>query len=243
MKRLIIIAAALLVAGAANAQQNPVQGGVNLSNSYENAIQVTGNAQRKVTPDEIYVRIVINESEMKLKKSVEQTERAMIAALKRIGVDTDKNLTIDRMSSDYKNYFLRPGQVRTSVTYELKVASAAELGKAYQALEAEGISNMTVTRQSHSRIKEIQSEMRIEAMKNAQRIAQDLAGAVGQKLGPAVYINDYGNSGIVYYNVAMTRAESVDSASASGGYVTPLELSDLDLNYNVSVKFALDGLK
>ena len=234
--------AALLVAGSAMAQQMPLEGGKNASYDYENAVQVTGKAERKVTPDEIYVRIVIKESELKLKKTVEQMEQAMIAALKKSGVDTDKNLTIDRMSSDYKNYFLRPGQARTSATYELKVGSAVELGKAWQALEGAGISNMVVSRQTHSKLNEIQSEMRVEAMKNAQRVARDLVGAVGQKLGPAVFINDYGNvSGVTVMRSYVGAA--AEAASADDVYETPLQLSDLNLTYNVSVKFALDGVK
>ncbi len=241
MKKIILLAAALFVAGNATAQQTPIEGGKNLSYSYENFIQVNGNAERKVVPDEIYVRIVINEQEMKLKKSVEQMEQAMIGALKSIGVDTDKNLTIDRMSSDYKDYFLRPDQARTTATYELKVGSAAELGKAYQVLEKEGISNLTVTRQTHSRIKEIRSEMRIEAMKNAQQTAQELLAAVGQKLGPAVWVNDGGYNGVMYKAV-MARGVNYDAVAESAPYETPLQLSDLELTYSVNVKFALQGV-
>ncbi len=244
MKKLIFFAVALLTAGSTMAQQMPIEGGQNLSYSYENAIQVTGKAERKVTPDEIYVRIVIKESELKLKKTVEQAEQAMIAALKKTGVDTEKNLTLDRMSSDYKNYFLRPGQARTSATYELKVGSAVELGKAYQALESAGISNMSVTKQTHSKIKEINSELRVEAMKDAQRIARDLVDAVGQKLGPAVFIADYGSSSGVVMMRSMDASYYVsENADAGQGYETPLQLSDLNLTYSVSVKFALDGIK
>jgi uncharacterized protein YggE len=241
MKKLIFMAA-LLVAGSAAAQQAPIEGGVNLSYSYENAVQVTGRAERKVTPDEIYVRIVIRENELKSKKTVEQAEQDMIAALKNFAkIDTDKNLTLDRMSSDYKNYFLRPGQARASATYELKVGSAQELGLAYQALEQAGIANMNITRQTHSKLREIQSELRVEAMKDAKRMALDLMNAVGQKVGPAVYVSDYGAGGGVAYMRSMDMAAEVSFAgSAAPAYETPLQLSDLNLTYNVSVKFALE---
>jgi uncharacterized protein YggE len=241
MKKLIFLAA-LLVAGTAAAQQVPIEGGVNLSYSYENAVQVNGKAERKVTPDEIYVAILIREAELKGKKSVEKAESDMIAALKKLGVDTEKNLTLDRMSSDYKDYFLRYGQGRTSATYELKVSSAQELGRAYQALEEAGISNMRVTRQTHSKLREIQSELRIEAMKDAQRIATDLVGAVGQKLGPAVYIADYNSGGGVVMTRSMDTAyyAAEKIAPSQVDYETPLQLSDLNLTYNVSVKFALE---
>lgn len=222
--------------------QSPVTGGVNLSYSYENAIQVNGRAERKVTPDEIYVRIVIDEKEMKVKKTVEQMERSMIAALKKQGVDTDKNLKIDQMSSGFKNVSFKGNQARTRAVYELKVGSAQQLGVAYQAMEDEGISNLSIVRQTHSKLREIQRELRVEAVGDARQSAQDLVGALGQKLGPAVYIQDYGAGGGVVYKSAMTRGAAYDeSVSNAGVYqVTSLELSDMELSYQVSVKFALE---
>lgn len=52
MKKTIVLAAALLIAAGASAQEKNF-----LDKPY---IEVTGKADMEVTPDEIYVRIVIN---------------------------------------------------------------------------------------------------------------------------------------------------------------------------------------
>jgi uncharacterized protein YggE len=244
MRKLILAAAGAMMftLGAAAQQNSPVEGGVNSSYSYENSVQVTGRAERKVTPDEIYVRVVIDERELKLKKTVEQMEQGMIRSLKALGIDTDKDLKIDRMSSGYKDYFMKTGQARTTATYELKVAGAAQLGLVYQALEAEGISNMAVVRQAHSQMEKIRREMRAEAMRNAMETAAELVGAVGQKLGPAVYIFDNGMGAYDVMPMINTRAvKAYGVAEADAAYETPLNFNDMDLNYTVQVKFALSG--
>ena len=63
MKKTIVLAAALLIAAGASAQEKNF-----LDKPY---IEVTGKADMEVTPDEIYVRIVINEKDNKGKVSVE----------------------------------------------------------------------------------------------------------------------------------------------------------------------------
>lgn len=239
MKKVILAAAAAMFTVGAMAQ-NPVAAGNGYSYSYENCIQVTGKSEREVTPDEIYVQIVINEKDLKLKNTVEQKEKEMIRTLRSLDIDVDKDLKMDNMSSGYQDYFLKKGQPRTTAVYQLKLNGAAQLGVVFQAMEQIGISNMSIVRQSHSQIKQIQQQMRIEAVQNARAIADELAGALGQKAGKAVYIMDYNND--FYFPVA--RSENMLMAKAAGAmdeaYQTPLEFKDIKLTYNVTIKFALE---
>ena len=55
---ILALAATLMAAGALYAQTPANQ-------PYENYIQVTGKAEKEIVPDEIYVRITINESDTK----------------------------------------------------------------------------------------------------------------------------------------------------------------------------------
>lgn len=244
MKKMIMMAAmaAMFSAGAMAQGGDPIMAGNGTSYVYENFIQVTGKAEKLVVPDEIYVRIEINESEMKLKKSVETMEQDMIKMLRSLGIDTDKDLKIDNMSSNFKDYFLKKGQARTSAAYQLKVGSAAQLGQVYQGMESVGISNISITKLSHSRIKEFQREVRIEAIKDAKQIATELTGAIGQKIGRAVNIIDYNND---FYIPAPQARGDVMYAKAAGGangfYETELDFNEIKLTYSVTVKFALDG--
>jgi len=80
-------------------------------------IEVAGNADTLVTPDEIYIRINISEKDTKNKTSVEELERQMYDAMKSLGIDVDKNLTTSDISSNFKNYFLRGKEVLKSKDY------------------------------------------------------------------------------------------------------------------------------
>ena len=68
-------------------------------------IEVAGNADTMVTPDEIFIKIEISEADTKNKTSVEDLERKMFDALKAMGIDVEKNLTTSDMSSNLKIIF------------------------------------------------------------------------------------------------------------------------------------------
>ena len=63
-------------------------------NTTEHFIETSVNANRDVTPDEISISFLIDEEDYKGKVSVQQKETQMINALKKLGIDTYKTLTI-----------------------------------------------------------------------------------------------------------------------------------------------------
>ena len=239
MKKMILaLAVALMTAGAAWAQL-PCAG-----QQYENYIQVTGKAEKEIVPDQIYIRIVINENDNKGKISLEAQERNMISKLKSLGIDTEKNLKVGDMSSDFQQFWLRKNAARTTATYQLLVNSAQKMAEVFQALESIDISNLSVTKITHSKLQELTNEVRIAAMKNAQQVAQSLAEAVGQKAGRAIYIADYNNDILnTTNNIMLARSKSVMMDAEASGMSEPeeqLEFRNIKLRYSVSAKFALE---
>ena len=55
-------------------------------------VSVNGSAQLKVTPDEIYISIKLDESDTKGKITLDEQRRNMFAALKKAGVDAEKHI-------------------------------------------------------------------------------------------------------------------------------------------------------
>lgn len=237
MKKMMFAAIALMMFAAAQAQESypTVQ-------PYENYIQVTGRADREVTPDEIYVRIVINENNTKGKISVEKQERDMVATLTKMGVDIEKQLKVDDMSSNFKDYWLKK-KALTTKSYQLKLADAVSVGNAMQALEQIGISDSDVVRVAHSKIKEFQAETRAEAVKNAQQQAQLLASAIGQKAGRAIFIADYnnnGNDGVYPVTRAMyAGALKMNDAAGVPEQGANIEFRTIKISYSIQAKFEL----
>jgi len=228
MKRLILMAVAALVAFPALAQ---------MQEAFPSYIQVYGRAEKEIVPDEFYLQIVINERDSKGKISVESQQRDMIAALKRLGVDVDKQLKVANLSSEF---FKRKTSVATA-KYQLQLGSSAEVARVWQALDELGISNVSILKVSHSEIDRYREEVRVAAIRNARANAATLAEAIGQKVGRCFYIYD-SNSNIlpaVYDNAVLMR-----SAKAAGSVEAveedPLEFKTLRLEYGVQAKFVLE---
>ena len=221
MKKLLLMAAGLLVLStAASAQQ---------TETYPSYISVTGSAERDVTPDEIYVGITIDESDSRNGKiTVAEQERRMVAELKKLGIDVDKDLQVGDMSGDLKSYVLRRDRVQTQKNYVLKVGDAATLGKVFQSLAAIDISRMNLIKATRSDIEQIRLELRAEAMKSARRSADTLAEAIGQKAGKAFMINDnnYYGGGTVYFNSAMPVARSAKMEMATEDAGSAIEFQE-----------------
>ena len=231
MKRWIMIAAVALMAIPAAAQYQE---------AYPSYIQVNGRAEKEITPYEFYLSIVVNERESKGKITVEQQQKEMIAALRKLGIDIEKQLKVANMSSE----LFRKRSSVTTAKYQLKVAAAAQVSKVYEALDGIGISNVSILRVSHSKIDEYKEQVRIEAMRNAQQSARTMAEAVGQTVGKCFYIYD-SNSDVMpafYNNAVMTRGMKLyaESDAAAPEEEESLDFKTIKLRYDVQAKFVLE---
>ena len=200
-------------------------------------VSVNGSSQVKVLPDEIYISIKLDESDTKGKVTLEEQRRNMFAALKKAGVDAEKQLSVVDMNS---SFYRRRGALAVT-QYELKVATAEQVGKVFEALEKAGIPNVNVTRTAYSKMEELRSEARKAAIVNAQQRARELAEAVGQSIGACYEINDYTTtSQPVVYRSKMMLANSASLDAATEEAEPNVEFEQIVVSYNVSAKFLLN---
>lgn len=225
------MAAALLIGATAVAQQ-----------TFPSSISVTGKAEREVTPDEIFVSIFIEETTSKGKITVAEQERKMIDALKKLGIDVEKNLTVSDIEGDLQAYLLRRNRTDVSKTYSLKVSDAATLSKVFGALADLNISQASVTKASISNTDAVRAELRVEAMKNAQDAARTLAEAIGQNVGKAFQINEYNFSEPIMYAAAERNvvAYGISSKAADMAPAATLDFKSIKVTHTVSVQFVLE---
>lgn len=229
MKRFILAAAVALLALPAAAQ---------VQEAFPSYIQVNGRAEREIAPDEFYLQIVINERDSKSKVSVESQQRDMIAALKRLGVNVEKQLKVANLSSEF---FKKNTSVATA-KYQLQLGSSAEVGKVWQALDGLGISNVSILKVSHSQLERYKSEVRVEAMRNAKQNAATLAEAIGQTIGKCFYVYDSNNDvmPVFYNNMAVMRSAKAFDAAEAAAEEEPLDFKTIKLQYSVQAKFVLE---
>lgn len=203
-------------------------------------LETSASVDTLVTPDRIYLSININEADSKNKKSLEEQERAMEAAFKRLGINTEKDLVLTDLMSNFKNYFLRGQNVLKSKRYELLVRNAVTAGKVLMELENIGISNTYISRTEYSKKEELLLGLRGKAIAKSKIIAESMLKPLQQKLGKAIFISD------THLNSFGGRAEGVvmRAYSAKSLEVSPepidIEIKKIKFETSVSVKYILD---
>ena len=229
MKRLILMAVVALAALPAAAQ---------MQEAFPSYVQVNGRAEKEITPDEFYLQIIINERDSKGKISVESQQRDMIAALKKLGVDVEKQLKVANLSSEF---FKKKTSVATA-KYQLQLGTSAEVALAPQALHHLVISDVSILKVSHSKIDQYKEQVRVEAIRNARANAATLAGAIGQTVGKCFYIYDSNSNvmPVMYDNAVLMRSAKAYGAAEATVEEEPLEFKTIRLEYSVQAKFVLE---
>lgn len=210
-------------------------------------IEVTGHAEKKIVPDEIYVSITIKERESGRDKiSLEQQEKELKNALLSLNIPLD-NLSVSDEQSDYVRVNWVKKDVVSQSKYELKLSTAQQVADVFEKLDELKIENAYISRVSHSKIKELKKEVEIEAIKAAKSKADYLLDAIGQETGSALIINERTSSGNNYYidgiKINMARVRSLNEVKyvKSGQDISQgtIEFKKIKLETTIYVKFEI----
>lgn len=202
-------------------------------------VEVNGQADSFITPDEIYIHILISEADSKDKRSLEEQESRMVAAFKKLGINTEKDLTTNGISSDFKNYFLRSNEVLKSKDYLLKVNSAVLATKVFIELEQLKIANANIDHVDHSQMERIHLTLKAKAVNNAKERAVAMAKALNQQVGAAIHIMDNSSAYIPNGGYMMSANVRFKANDASEQQLEQIEYDKIKLNANVQVVFIL----
>ena len=208
-------------------------------------IEVSASVDTLVVPDRIYVSITLNEADSKNKKSVEEQEKQLETILKKLKINTDKDLSVLGFSSDFKKYFLKGQNILKTKKYSLLVRDAYTLGNVIISLEEAGISNTEVEKVEYSKSKELLLELKSEAVKRSRITADKLVKPLNQKAGKALYISDTNYGGIGDYGVYARMDISPEPTTykkegASEEFLRKLDIKKIKFSTTVYVKYQLD---
>ena len=208
-------------------------------------IEVSASVDTLVVPDRIYVSITLNEADSKNKKSVEEQEKQLETILKKLKINTDKDLSVLGYSSDFKKYFLKGQNILKTKKYSLLVRDAYTLANVIISLEEAGISNTEVEKVEYSKYRELLLELRSEAVKRSRIIADKLAKPLNQKAGKALYISDTNYGGIGDYEVQSMmdispEPKTYKKEGASEEFLRKLDIKKIKFSTTVYVKYQLD---
>ncbi|MFT5750299.1 MAG: hypothetical protein ACI93S_001577, partial [Ancylomarina sp.] len=206
----------------------------------QNYIELTGTSKMEIVPDEIYLNIDLREKDTKNKESIAQLETKMFKALKKIGLDLEKQVKVLDFTSNFQSYWLKKKDVMKSKSFQVIVHDTKTLSKLFATLEKVDISNINIVKVDHSKIEEFKKEIKVKAIKNAKTNAETLAEAIGQEAGRAIYI------GQGYSNQFQDRprAKNMMIRGMASIYMEEeapqLEFQKIKLEHKIMVRFELN---
>jgi len=208
-------------------------------------VETSAKIDTLVTPDKIFLDILITEKDSKGKISVEELEKTMYTKLSSLGINIEKQLTLNDLASNYKKYFLKSQDINKSKNYSLLIYDAKTAGKVLFGLEDIGISNVSLEKTEYSKVEELKLALKAKAVLKARNQALNMAKPLNQKIGTAIYISD-GNSNN-FINALSGRASGIMvSARKSIGYAVDkgedinIEFQKINVVVEVNVFFKLE---
>jgi uncharacterized protein YggE len=204
-------------------------------------IETSATEDTLITPDRIYIEIIISEKDSKGKISVEELENKMNSKLESLGIDIKKQLTLNDLSSNFKRYFLKQHEINKSKSYSLIVYEAKTAGKALAALEEIGISNVNLSKTEYSKAEAVKLSLKSKAIVKAKNQALAMTKPLNQKVGTAIYISDltspsFGNGLAGSASGIIIRGYS----STTNTEPTDIDIQKIKLEVELNVKFKLE---
>jgi len=190
-------------------------------------VEISARVDTLVTPDKIYLKIIIAEKDSKGKKSVEELDESLFTKLNANGINLKEQLSLNDVASNYKKYFFRGQDINKTKSYTLLLYDAATTGKVLSDLEEVGISNVTLEKTEYSKIEQLKSILRKRAALKAKRQALDLSQPFNKKIGDPIYISD-GNSFSLDALSGRVAGVEIRTRKALGYAVTSIQNSEIE---------------
>lgn len=204
-------------------------------------IEVTGESEMEITPDKIYVRIILDESDKKGRISIEKQENQMLAKLRNCDIDIDEQLTVEDFDGFYKRKFLGTNELTKTKRYQLLVYDGKTLAKVYHELDKIDISNISIIKIDHSKIEDFKRDNKLKALKTAKQKANDYAEAIDQSLGKAIYIQEVKQYNNYRYDSAELQEVVITGYSKSREpQLSNLNFKSIILKSSVVTRFILN---
>jgi uncharacterized protein len=203
-------------------------------------LETSARVDTLVTPDRIYLSILITEKDTKGKISVEELENKMADKLKQLNINLDKQLTLSDLSSNFKKYFLKQQDVLKSKAYSLLVYDALTAGKVIAALEEIDISNVNLEKTEYFKIEELQLNLKSKAVQKARSNAMAMVKPLNQKIGNAIYITDFGSPYLMQGQLAGVTMRGASLKNREEYKPIDIEFEKIKVESEVKVTFKLE---
>jgi len=228
MKKSILILALLFLTMSYSQEQKQVP-----------TINVSGEGKVKVAPDQAQISISLESKGTRAEDVKKENNKKMDAILKFI-----KKSNIAKEDFQTQRVSLNPNYDYVKKKYNYVATQSVQillkdLGKYDELMEGlvdEGINKIDNVEFKSSKMKELQSEARKLAIKEAKIKGEDFVSVLGQKVGKAILISDnsqnFNPRPVMYAMKSMALDESAPRET--------LAIGEIEITANVSVSFILE---
>ena len=229
MKKALLILAVLFMTISYSQEQKQIP-----------SINVSGEGKVKVAPDQASISISIETKGSKAEDVKQQNDKNMDAILKFI-----KNSNIAKEDYQTQRVSLNPNydyekkkySYIATQTLQILLKDLSKYDVLMEGLVNEGINRIDNVEFKSSKMKELQSDARKLAVKDAKAKAEDFVSVLGQKVGKALLISDNSQSYVSQPRMYAMKSSMVMDESVPR---ETLAIGEIEIKANVSVSFILE---
>ncbi|MBF2707708.1 SIMPL domain-containing protein [Flavobacterium soyangense] len=202
-------------------------------------ISVSGEGKVKIAPDQASISISIETKGTKADDVKKENDKKMDAILKFIKKSNiaKEDFQTQRVSlnSNY-DYEKKKHNYIATQSVQILLKDLSKYDELMEGLVDEGINRIDNVEFKSSKMKDLQSDARKLAIKEAKGKAEDFVSVLGQKVGKALLISDnsqnYNPHPVMYAMKSMAMDESAPRET--------LAVGEIEITANVSVSFILE---
>lgn len=201
-------------------------------------IEVTGEGEMEIIPDEIYLQFTLKERmDGREKTDLEKIEKDMKKKLSSAGFNLS-DLSLADANSDFVVIKRKKKDVLASKDYQMKLSTTGEIAKLLDVLDDVKAENAFISRLDHSKMDDFKKEVKIIAIKNAKEKSDYLLGALDEKTGKILFIQER-DAYIQPYRKMATLSLMNESADAPPIKEQDISFQKIKLNYKVFARFSI----
>jgi hypothetical protein len=201
-------------------------------------IEVTGVAEKEVTPDIINVSISLQEYQDGRKKvTIDQLESQLESAVKDAGIPKD-DFTISNVSSWNNTWQKKKNpDFLASRQYSIKFRDLNRFTQILSRVDPKGIQSTNVDSYEYSKMADLKKELKIQALLSAREKATYLLNSINEKVGRPISITESDNSNYPTPRPVMYKAMSMNVNSVPAE--SDIDVKSIKLNFQVQAVFEI----
>jgi uncharacterized protein YggE len=203
------------------------------------SINVSGEGKVKVAPDQASITISIETKGTKAEDVKKENDKKMDAVLKFIKSSNiaKEDYQTQRVSLNPNyDYEKKKHNYIATQTVQILLKDLSKYDVLMEGLVDQGINRIDNVEFKSSKMKELQSDARKLAVKDAKAKSEDFVSVLGQKVGKAILISDNTQAYVPQPRMYAMKSMSMDESATK----ETLAIGEIEITANVSVNFVLE---